>query len=62
MAEWWEIGVDAGVKLATVVVNNIFAAKQKGAQPQLMSPGLAVGYYNNFMGLLNPEWVTLREG
>jgi hypothetical protein len=65
MAEWWEVGVDAGVKLASVVVNNIFAAKQKGAQPQLMSPGLAVGYYANFiepMGqLLNVGEIELFE-
>ena len=50
MADWMDVAIDAGLKLAERAVNKVFSHQKKpDADPILMSLGLAVGYYYNFL-------------
>jgi hypothetical protein len=52
MADWMDVAIDAGLKLADRAVNKIFSPKKADPEPMLMSLGLAVGYYYNFLDVV----------
>jgi hypothetical protein len=58
MAIWTGLAVDAGVKLAEKAIDKVFSAKKNDPEPPLMSLGMAVGYYYNFLDTLARQLST----
>lgn len=63
--DWMDVAIDAGFKLGDRVLTRIFAPPKKGDDPILMAPGLAAGYYYNFLDVvgqqLNSGTITLND-
>ena len=65
MMDWFDIA-GGGLKLANTVVSKVFSQKKVEKEPTLMSLGLAVGYYYNFLDVIGRQLstgsVTLNQG
>jgi hypothetical protein len=63
--DWFDIA-GGGLKLANTVVSKVFSQKKVEKEPTLMSLGLAVGYYYNFLDVVGRQLstgsVTLNQG
>ena len=63
---WTDLAIDAGIKLGERVLARVFSPPKKtDDDPLLMAPGLATGYYYNFLDVvgqqLNTGVVTLND-
>jgi hypothetical protein len=63
--DWMDVAVDAGFKLGERVLARVFSPPKKGDEPILMAPGVATGYYYNFLDVIGQQLssgtVTLND-
>jgi hypothetical protein len=54
--DWMDVAIDAGFKLGDRVLARLFTPPKKGdSDPILMAPGLATGYYYNFLDVVGQQ-------
>ncbi len=55
---WTDVAIDAGIKLAERVLSPVFSPKKTDDDPLLMAPGLATGYYYNFLDVVGQQLIS----